>query len=127
MGHEAGPRTEDRQIAATLAHQGQLVGLDRFAQLVIADLQIGRTGHDAGVLDSGDLLIAPGVERQRRCRVVAVTVNDHGEHVLQKTRKMSDGAILLSVITTRRPGPDLAGHHDFAPHDEPRRSYQCSA
>jgi hypothetical protein len=40
---------------------------------------------------------------------------------------MSDGVILLSVITIRRPGPDLAGHHDFAPHDEPRRSYQCGA
>ena len=40
---------------------------------------------------------------------------------------MSAGVILLSAATIRRPSPDLAGDHDFAAHDEPRRSNQCGA
>ena len=41
MGHEAGARAEDGQIAAPLPHQPELVALDRLAQFVVADLQLG--------------------------------------------------------------------------------------
>jgi hypothetical protein len=40
--HEAGARLKMRDVAAALLHQAQLVGLDGLAQLVVADLQLGR-------------------------------------------------------------------------------------
>jgi hypothetical protein len=50
VGHEAGARAEDGEVAAALAHLGQLVQLDGLAQFVVADLQVGRLGHLGGVL-----------------------------------------------------------------------------
>ena len=41
MGHEAGARAEDREIAAALLHQPQLIVLDQFPKLVVANLQVG--------------------------------------------------------------------------------------
>src|SRR5689334_19156355 len=43
MRHEAGARTEYRDVQPALTHLSQLVALDRFAQLVVADTQLGRT------------------------------------------------------------------------------------
>ncbi len=45
MRHEAGARTEDGEVEAALAHQAQLVALDRFAQFVVADAQLGSARH----------------------------------------------------------------------------------
>src|SRR5207249_2015251 len=36
MRHEARARTEDREVKTSLAHEPQLIALDRFAQLVVA-------------------------------------------------------------------------------------------
>ena len=33
------------------------------AQFVVADVQFGRPWHHSGVLDAGDLLVAPGFQR----------------------------------------------------------------
>ena len=62
MGHEAGAGRKDRKVAAPLLHQLQLVRFNRLAQLVVADLQVGDLGLLRGVLDAGDLLVAPGLE-----------------------------------------------------------------
>ena len=77
VGHETGARREQRDVAAALLHQPQLVGLDRFAQLVVADLQVGRARHHARVLDACDLLVAPRFQRLGRRGVVAVAIDDH--------------------------------------------------
>jgi hypothetical protein len=78
VGHEAGAGAEDGQVRPTLAHQAQLVLFDAFAQLVVADLQVGHFGHDRGVFDAGNLLVAPVFKRLGGGGVVAVAVDDHG-------------------------------------------------
>src|SRR5882762_7177128 len=77
MRHEAGARTEDREVEAALAHEPQLIALDRFAQLVVADAQLGWLRHLRGIRDAGDLAVAPRFQRLRRGGVVAVDVDDH--------------------------------------------------
>src|SRR5437016_13782940 len=77
MRHEARAWAEDGEIKATLAHEAQLVVLDRFAQLVVADAQLGRMRHFRGIRDAGDLPVAPRLERLGRGRVMAVDVDDH--------------------------------------------------
>ena len=76
MRHEAGAWAENRQIAASLAHELELVQLDGFAQLVIADDQFRHLGHAGGVFDTSDLAIAPVFQRLRGGSVVAVAVDD---------------------------------------------------
>ena len=41
-------RAEQRDVAAALFHQLELVGLDGLAQLVVADLQVATLGMAAG-------------------------------------------------------------------------------
>jgi hypothetical protein len=55
------------------------LALDRFAQFVVADLQLGNLGHRGRVLDAGDLAVAPLFQRLGRGGVVAVDVDDHGQ------------------------------------------------
>jgi hypothetical protein len=74
--HEAGARRKQREVAAALLHQAQLVGLDGFAQFVVTDLQVGGSGHQGRVLNAGDLLVAPGFQRLGRGGVVAVAIDD---------------------------------------------------
>jgi hypothetical protein len=76
MRHEAGSGAENRQIAATLAHEFELVQLDRFAQLVVADDQFRHFGHAGGVFDAGDLAVTPVFQRFWCGGVVAVGVDD---------------------------------------------------
>jgi hypothetical protein len=38
--HETGARAEDGDVRAALFHLGELVGLDGFAQFVVADFQV---------------------------------------------------------------------------------------
>ena len=78
MGHEAGPRAEDRQVTAALAHELKLVGFNRFAQFVVADHQFRHFGHAGGVFDTGDLAIPPIFQRLGCGGVVAVAVDDEG-------------------------------------------------
>ena len=40
VGHETGARAEDGDVRAALFHQTQLIGLDGFAQFVVADFQV---------------------------------------------------------------------------------------
>src|SRR5215467_7721784 len=77
MRHEARAWAEDREIRTTLLHQLELVGLDRFAQRVVADDEVCDLRHLRGILDTRDLLVAPFFERLRCRRVVAVAVDDH--------------------------------------------------
>src|SRR5579864_3443899 len=77
MGHETRARREYGEIAAALLHQLELVVGDGVAQLVVGDFQLARPGLDGGVLDSGDLPVAPVLELFRRRRVMAVYVDDH--------------------------------------------------
>ena len=76
--HEAGAGAENRQIAAALAHEFELVQLNRLAQLVVADDQFGHFGHAGGVFDAGDLAVAPVFQRLGGGGVVAVAVDDEG-------------------------------------------------
>ena len=46
------------------------------AQFVVADLQLADLGLGRGILDAGDLPVAPVLERFRRRGVVAVHVDD---------------------------------------------------
>ena len=67
------------QVAAALAHQFELIGLDRLAQFVVADLSVPPAlGLRPGSLIAGDLPVAPVLQRLRRGRVMAVAVDDHG-------------------------------------------------
>ena len=76
--HEAGARGKQRQVAAALLHQAQLVRDDGLAQLVVADFQVGDARHGGRVLDAGNLRVAPGFQRFGRRGVVAVAIDDHG-------------------------------------------------
>ena len=77
MSHEARARAEDREIAAALLHQLELVVDDRFAQFVVADLQLVGLWPDRRILDARDLPVAPILERLGSRGVVAVYVDDH--------------------------------------------------
>src|ERR1700727_58947 len=77
MSHEAGAGAEDRQIAAALLHQAQLVRFDRLAKLVVADLQFRDLGRDGRVPDGGDLAGAPRLQRLGSGCVMPVAINDH--------------------------------------------------
>ena len=76
--HKAGTRAEQRQVAAALVHQAQLVLFYRLAQLVIADFQVTDLGHHGGVFDTRNLLVAPYLQRLGGGGVVTVTVDDEG-------------------------------------------------
>src|SRR5208282_5819710 len=78
MGHEAGAGAENGEVAAALPHQLELVRLDRFAKLVVADLEFRDLGRLGRILDAGDLPVAPGLQRLGSRGVMAVTVDDHG-------------------------------------------------
>ncbi len=75
--HEARPRREERDVGAALALHPELRALEALPDLVVADDERGAGGRLARVADRGDLLLAPGLERRRRRRVVSVTVDDH--------------------------------------------------
>ena len=77
MGHEAGARRKDREVRAALLHELELVRLDRLPKLVVADLEFRSLGRVRGILDAGDLPVAPCLERLGSGRVVAVAIDDH--------------------------------------------------
>jgi hypothetical protein len=89
VGHEARARRKQRQVAAALAHQLELIGLDRLAQLVVADLEVRGWGLLGRILDAGDLLVAPVFQRLGRGGEVAVAVDDHVK-VSNKKLKRTD-------------------------------------
>jgi hypothetical protein len=76
--HEAGAGAENRQIATALAHEFELVQLNRLAQFVVADDQFRHLGHAGRVFDAGDLAVTPVLQRFGRGGVVAVAVDDEG-------------------------------------------------
>ena len=78
VGHEAGAGAEDGDVRPALFHLGQLVGLNRLAQFVVADFQLGHFGHGRRVFDACNLLVAPVFQRLGGGGVVAVHVNDQG-------------------------------------------------
>ena len=82
VGHERSTGAENGQVRAAFLHQAQLVALDALTDLVVADLQFRHLGRHAGVLQTGNLAIAPGTQCCRRRGVVAVYVNNHGEFSL---------------------------------------------
>src|SRR5947207_2568043 len=77
MRHEAGAWTEDGEIDAALLHLLELVLLDRLAQFIVADSQLGDFGHGRGIVDCGNLPVAPVLERFRRGGVMPVAVDNH--------------------------------------------------
>ena len=85
MGHEAGARAEDRQVAAALLHQAQLVRLDQLAKFVVADCQFRDLGRLGGIRDAGDLPVAPRLQRLGSGRVMPVAIDDHARASWSKT------------------------------------------
>ena len=72
MRHEAGARAEEREVAAALLHQLQLVvSMDSrsSSSLIFRSLTLASGGR---ILDAGDLPVAPVLQRLRRRGVVAV-------------------------------------------------------
>ena len=94
--HKTGARAEQRQVAAALVHQTQLIEFDRLAQFVITDFQVADFGHQDRVFDTGDLLVAPGFQRFGRGGVVAVAIND--ERIL----KAHERGFLVCKISLER-------------------------
>ena len=76
--HKAGARAEQRQVAAPLFHQAQLIEFYRLAQFIVADFQVTDFGHHGRVFDARNLLVAPNFQRYGGGGVVAVAVNDEG-------------------------------------------------
>src|SRR3954468_1802684 len=109
MSHEAGARAEDREVEPPLPHEPELVRLDRLAQLVVADLEIGSPRLHRRVADAGDLPVAPVLQRLRGRRVMAMAVDDHGWKPLV-------GSVLVNTAcrlgpeawSGRRPSSELA-------------------
>ena len=108
MGHEAGAGAEDRQIAAALPHQAQLVRLDQLAKLVVANLQFCDFGGDGGVLDAGDLPIAPRLERLGSGRVMPVAIDDHARASWSKTCNAEGRPSSQRGLSERIPGRPLS-------------------
>src|ERR1700746_1385019 len=77
MGHEAGTRAEDGQIAAALLHLLELIVDDRLAQFVIANLQVTGFWLGGRILDARNFPISPILPSLRRRRVMAMYVDDH--------------------------------------------------
>ena len=63
---------------AAFAQQAELVLLQRLADLVVADLQVSDLGRGRRVLDAGDLLVAPVLQRLGRGGVMPVYIDDEG-------------------------------------------------
>ena len=78
MRHAAGARREDRQVGAALLLEGDLVGLEAGAQLVVGDAEIGRQRLQRRVDEPGELAVAEPRQRRRSRGEVAVAVDDHG-------------------------------------------------
>jgi hypothetical protein len=74
MAHAAGSRREQRHVGAALALEFQL-RLHAFAQLIVADLQIGGRGLFRRILQRRDLSCAKHVQRLGLGGVVAVAVH----------------------------------------------------
>ncbi len=89
MGHEAGAGAEDRQIAAALLHQAQLIRLDQLAKFVVADLEVRDIRRLRRVLDAGDLPVAPCLQRLRSGRIMPVAVDDHARSSCERVRRTS--------------------------------------
>jgi hypothetical protein len=64
-------------------HQAQLVALDRLAQFVVADLQVGPAAGAAPGPGCRRSAVAPVLQRLGRRGVVAVAVDDHGSSLGQ--------------------------------------------
>jgi hypothetical protein len=75
--HERCARREDGQVKPALPHQPQLVGGDRLAQFVVADVEIVRRRAEPRRGQVGHLLLAPVFQRLGRGGEMAVTVDDH--------------------------------------------------
>src|SRR6476659_9932631 len=67
--HRARARREEGDVGAALPLKFQLRAFERFADLIVADAQIGRAARK--------LRLAPIPERRRRGRVVSVDIDDH--------------------------------------------------
>src|SRR6185437_848789 len=76
MTHRRGAWREEREIAAALSLQLELIGLDTLADLIIGDLRRGGR-RQARILEARGLRLAKSLVRRGRGRVVAVTVDDH--------------------------------------------------
>src|SRR5262245_33129071 len=77
MRHRRGAGREEREVGAPLALELELIGLDAFANLVVADLD-RRRPRRRRVLEAGELCVAETLKRGRRGCIMAVTIDDHG-------------------------------------------------
>ena len=98
VGHEARARRKDGEVRATLLHLAQLVFLDGFPQLVVANLQLRNLRHGGGIVDRGDLAIAPILQRLGRGGVVAVTVDDHPAFLSLAGRRRRRAAAVMDRL-----------------------------
>ena len=57
--HETGAGAEQGQVRSALFHQSQLIGLNRFAQLVVADFEVGNFRAELRRIQIGNLCVAP--------------------------------------------------------------------
>ena len=99
VSHETGARAEQGQVRSALFHQTQLIGLNRFAQLVIAYFQVSYFRTELRRIQIGNLCVAPVFQCLRGSGVVTVTINDQrflgtheGVQLKNEERKLSGGA-----------------------------------
>ena len=78
VAHLAGDGREQGQVAPALLLQLELSALDGGADLVIRDLEVARLGAIGGIVDMGELLLAPGVQGLGHRREVTVAIDNHG-------------------------------------------------
>ena len=88
--HGGGARRKNSQIRAPLALKLQLRVFQAFTNLIVADIWSCR-GTQPGILDPGDLALAPGFHFFRCGRVVTVAVDDHKGSLCQT--KQTGGVI----------------------------------
>jgi hypothetical protein len=85
--HEARARAEDRDVRAASFHELELVRLDGFADLVIADPELGHPGRERRSFDAGDLPMTPVLELLGCRRVVTMDVDDHGACLVERVHQ----------------------------------------
>ena len=90
------------------------------SSLIFSSLALGAA---EGILDAGDLAVAPVLKRFRRGGVVAVYVDDHQFYPCRARR----GSGRARSIGGPMSGPDRGGHHRLAAHQQPRGAQQRGA
>src|SRR6185437_2107101 len=105
MAHRRGARGKEREIAAALSLQLELIGLDGLADLVVGN-PCRRRRRQGGILEARGLGLAKPLMRRGRGRIVAVTVDDHAVYRFQA---VSGCSVPLKASTASNSSASAAG------------------